>query len=98
MIADTKKDFTTYKSEIKEDLEQNILARYLPDSMLIERGLKQDKQVVETAKFLKDGKEFSKILARESNTSIEKKAKIGQGVETASTSLKPAPTLASSWK
>jgi len=97
VIADTKKDFTTYKSEIKEDLEQNILARYLPDSMLIERGLKQDKQVVETAKFLKDGREFDKILARDSSKSVQKKTKIGQGGETAS-ALKPAPTLASSWK
>ena len=65
IIKDVKKDFTTYKKEIMEDLEQNILARYLPDSMLIERGLRADVQVDETAKMLKDGKEFDKILGRD---------------------------------
>jgi len=71
IIKDVKKDFQTYKSEIIEDLEQNILARYLPDSMLIERGLRSDTQVQETVKMLKDGKEFDKILARD-NKSVEK--------------------------
>lgn len=65
IIKDVKKDFTTYKSEIIEDIEQNILARYLPDSMLIERGLRSDVQVIETAKMLKDGREFNKVLARD---------------------------------
>merc|ERR1719491_1035942 len=64
IIKDVKKDFSTYKTEIIEDMEQNILARYLPDSMLIERGLKSDVQATETARFLKDGKEFDKILPR----------------------------------
>ena len=32
--------------------------------MLIERGLKSDVQVSETAKMLKDGREFDKLLAR----------------------------------
>jgi C-terminal processing protease CtpA/Prc len=70
IIKDVKKDFTTYKAEIIEDIEQNILARYLPDSMLIERGLRSDVQVIETAKMLKDGREFNKVLARDN--SIEK--------------------------
>lgn len=65
IIKDVKKDFTTYKAEIIEDIEQNILARYLPDSMLIERGLRSDVQVIETAKMLKDGREFNKVLARD---------------------------------
>ena len=71
IIKDVKKDFTTYKAEIIEDIEQNILARYLPDSMLIERGLRSDVQVIETAKMLKDGREFNKVLARD-NPIIEK--------------------------
>jgi hypothetical protein len=29
IVADVKKDFKTYKVEIMEDLEQNILARYV---------------------------------------------------------------------
>ena len=32
--------------------------------MLIERGLRSDVQVSETAKMLKDGREFDKLLAR----------------------------------
>jgi hypothetical protein len=38
--------------------------------MLIERGLRSDVQVIETAKMLKDGREFNKVLARDN--SIEK--------------------------
>lgn len=97
IIKDVKKDFSTYKEEIIEDLEQNILARYLPDSMLIERGLKKDIQVAETAKMLKDGKEYDRILARdgaEVKTGISKTE--GQSYETTSTA-KPAPLLQSRW-
>ena len=98
IIKDVKKDFTTYKDEIKEDLEQNILARYLPDSLLIERGLKRDVQVKETAKMLKNGKEFDKMLARDG--SIEEKnapsSSSGLGYQTTST-IKPVPTLQSRW-
>lgn len=65
IIADVKKDFKTYKNEIVEDLEQSILARYLPESMLIERSLKSDVQVIETAKMLKNEKQFNTILARD---------------------------------
>jgi hypothetical protein len=39
--------------------------------MLIERGLRSDVQVIETAKMLKDGREFNKVLARD-NPIIEK--------------------------
>jgi hypothetical protein len=50
-------------------LKSNILCkigyRYLPESMLIERSLKSDVQVTETAKMLKDGKQFDSILARD---------------------------------
>eukprot|EP00804_Cyclotella_cryptica_P004063 CCRYP_015452-RA/>CCRYP_015452-RA protein AED:0.36 eAED:0.36 QI:0/0.5/0.4/1/0.5/0.4/5/242/725 len=68
IIADVKKDFKTYKNEIIEDLEQSILARYLPESMLIERSLKSDLQVIETAKMLKNEKQFNTILARDKLT------------------------------
>lgn len=99
IIKDVKKDFSTYKTEIMEDLEQNILARYLPDSMLIQKGLKSDVQVKKTAQMLKDGKEFDKILARDGSLE-EKRAdalkKAGQSYETTST-VKPVPTLQSRW-
>jgi carboxyl-terminal processing protease len=83
IIKDVKKDFSTYKSEIIEDLEQSILARYLPDSMLIERGLRSDEQVAGTAKMLKEGREFDKILARDKP--LEGNAVSGQSYETSST-------------
>lgn len=83
-----------------EDLSQNILARYLPDSMLIERGLRKDSQVAEAATLIKDGKQFDKILARdgsldEKRNSLQKTA--GQQYETTST-MKPSPlSLQTSW-
>ena len=96
IIKETLKDFTTYKKEIKEDVEQNILARYLPDSMLIERGMKRDPQVIATAKMLKDDKVFSKLLARDL---VEAESTIKTpdvGYETTSTT-KHVPTLQSRW-
>jgi hypothetical protein len=42
--------------------------RYLPESMLIERGLKTDTQVAETAKLLKNTKQFDTVLARDRPT------------------------------
>jgi carboxyl-terminal processing protease len=92
IIKDVKKDFSTYKNEIIEDLEQNILARYLPDSMLIERGLRSDEQVAGTALMLKDGKMFDKVLARDSPP--EGKVVSGQSYETSSTK-KPSSNLQS---
>jgi carboxyl-terminal processing protease len=100
IIKDVKKDFKNYKTEIIEDLEQNILARYLPDSMLIERGLESDKQVQETAKMLKDGKEFDRLLARD-NKSVEKgllSSVVGDSssIETAP-AVTPEPKLQTRW-
>ena len=99
IIKDVKKDFKTYKTEIIEDLEQNILARYLPDSMLIERGLQSDIQVLETAKMLKDGNEFDSLLARDQK-SVEKgllsNAVGDSSIETAS-SVTPEPKLKTRW-
>jgi len=74
IVKDVKQDFGKYKEEIIEDIEQSILARYLPDSMIIARGLKSDVQVKETAKMLKDGKEFNRLLARDGN-----ELRVGEG-------------------
>lgn len=63
IIKEVKQDFGKYKQEIKLDIEQTILARYLPDSMIIERGLKSDVQVEETVKMLKDANKFDRLLA-----------------------------------
>ncbi|KAL7553284.1 hypothetical protein ACHAWF_017101 [Thalassiosira exigua] len=94
IIKDVKRDFTTYKSEIVEDLEQNILARYLPDSMLIERG--SDIQVAETAKMLKEGKKFDKILAHDGRPE-EKMGALKSTFSYDQASTKPAPSLQTRW-
>ena len=87
------------QKEIIEDIEQNILARYLPDSMLIERGLKNDVQVAETAKMLKDGREFDKILARDKDSLKEKGSVLtnagSQSYQSTSTILNPTMKFSS---
>jgi carboxyl-terminal processing protease len=65
LIREVEKDFDKYRNDIKEDISQNILARYLPESMLIERGVRNDPQVQATVKLLKSqSSKFEKILAR----------------------------------
>lgn len=65
IIQDVKADFDTYRKDIKEDLSQSILARYLPESMLLERSLTGDVQVQAAMKVLQDGYQYDKLLARE---------------------------------
>jgi len=60
--------------------------------MVIERGLKSDVQVAETAKMLKDGREFDKVLARDN--SLEENIVSGQSYATSST-MKLSPNLQS---
>jgi len=66
ILREVQRDFDKYSVDIKEDIKQAILSRYLPESMLIETGLKNDVQVDAALKLLtsKDGK-FDKILARD---------------------------------
>merc|ERR1711865_1293020 len=58
---------TQIVKEIKEDIAISILSRYIPESMIMERGLKTDTQVQEAIKLLNNDKSFSKILAKGSN-------------------------------
>jgi len=64
IIRDIQSDFEKYKSDIKEDISQNILARYLPESMLIERGVQKDAQVEAAVKLLSQRNTFDKLLAK----------------------------------
>jgi hypothetical protein len=64
IIRDIKSDYEKYKDDIKEDIATSILARYLPESMIMERGLKNDKQVDEAAKLLSNQISFDKVLAK----------------------------------
>mmetsp|Transcript_30966 Transcript_30966/g.45799 ORF Transcript_30966/g.45799 Transcript_30966/m.45799 type:complete len:884 (-) Transcript_30966:200-2851(-) len=64
ILHEMKQDFIKYKKDIKEDLEQAILARYLPESMLIERSIRTDVQVKEAVKLIANDSKFNSILAR----------------------------------
>lgn len=64
IMREMQRDFIRYENDIKEDIGNNILARYLPESMLIERSLKSDKQVLAATRLLKDTKKYDTLLAR----------------------------------
>jgi carboxyl-terminal processing protease len=64
IVREVQKDFDKYKSDIKEDLQQSILARYLPESMLIEQGLKADPQVQAAIKLVGNKRQFDGLLSK----------------------------------
>lgn len=64
IVKEVKKDFEKYKKDIKEDIATSILSRYIPESMIMERGLKTDAQVQAAIKLLANEQSFSKILAK----------------------------------
>lgn len=67
IVREVMKDFDKYRSDIKEDISQSILARYVPESMLIARGVKKDVQVNAAVKLLTNGNKFEKLLAKGSS-------------------------------
>eukprot|EP00534_Pseudo-nitzschia_fraudulenta_P009084 CAMPEP_0201151196 /NCGR_PEP_ID=MMETSP0851-20130426/12170_1 /ASSEMBLY_ACC=CAM_ASM_000631 /TAXON_ID=183588 /ORGANISM="Pseudo-nitzschia fraudulenta, Strain WWA7" /LENGTH=884 /DNA_ID=CAMNT_0047428001 /DNA_START=26 /DNA_END=2680 /DNA_ORIENTATION=+ len=64
IVKEVKKDFEKYKKDIKEDIATSILSRYIPESMIMERSLKTDRQVEAAIKLLGNDQSFSKILAK----------------------------------
>eukprot|EP00980_Cylindrotheca_fusiformis_P007964 scaffold1697_cov120-Cylindrotheca_fusiformis.AAC.46 len=67
IVREVKSDFEKYKDDIKEDISNSILARYLPESMILQRGLKTDKQVAAAVKLIRNEKTFNKVLAKGSS-------------------------------
>lgn len=65
IMNEMRKDFDVYKKDIKEDLCTGILARYVPESMLIERSIKTDVQVTAATKLVGNGSNFNSLLARD---------------------------------
>jgi hypothetical protein len=67
ILTDLKTDFDKYRADIKEDLSNSILARYVPESMLLERSTRTDQQIQAAVKLLKTSSDykFDKMLARE---------------------------------
>ena len=64
IVRDLQHDFEKYRKDIKEDIAQSILARYLPESMLIERGIESDVQVIAALKLVGNKNAFDKLLAK----------------------------------
>ena len=64
IVREIKSDFDKYKDDIKEDIANSILVRYLPESMILERGLKNDNQAQTAVQLLRNQKDFDKILAK----------------------------------
>lgn len=69
IVREMLKDFDKYSKDIKEDLGNAILDRYLPDSMLLTRSLKTDVQLNGAIKLLKNEREFNTLLARNTDNS-----------------------------
>ena len=67
ILRDVQRDFDRYRKDIKEDIAQGILARYLPESMLIERSLQTDTQVLAAAKLVRNTGQFDTLLAQGSD-------------------------------
>lgn len=94
ILKDVRHDFQKYKSDIQEDIGQNILSRYLPERLLIQRSIRTDVQVSKAVDLIKNGGQFDALLARD-NT-VNKKSNIGR--ELASTVKTESMTSASnSW-
>jgi carboxyl-terminal processing protease len=74
IINEVKKDFERYKADIKEDISNSILARYLPESMILERSLRTDRQVEAAVELVRNGANFDKILAKGSRSDLPSSA------------------------
>jgi len=74
IMQDMTKDFDKYKTDIKEDVATGILSRYLPESMLINRSIQTDKQVLGAMKIIGNQNQFNKILARNSENKVQEES------------------------
>lgn len=64
IIQDLMRDFDASGDIIRKELEQNILARTLPDSELIGRSLKSDELVREAIRIIEDAKRYNEIIGK----------------------------------
>mmetsp|Transcript_3013 Transcript_3013/g.4147 ORF Transcript_3013/g.4147 Transcript_3013/m.4147 type:complete len:816 (-) Transcript_3013:88-2535(-) len=67
IVKEMFRDFEKHSKDIKEDIGNAILDRYLPDSMLLSRSLKTDIQMNAAIKLLKDENKFNSLLARDTS-------------------------------
>jgi C-terminal peptidase prc len=89
IVREIQNDFDKYSNDIKEEISQSILARYLPESMLIERGVQSDRQVEAAVKLLKSRSKFDTLLAK--GSAVERLESMAEaGSTTGSTSMNVA--------
>jgi len=69
IVRDMEDDFIKYRGDLMEDLSQSILARYLPESMLLERGVERDVQVKAAIQLLRHPTQYNQLLARSTGSS-----------------------------
>ena len=62
IVKDLLTDFDSSKVTIKRELELNLLTRDVPESVLIERGVKSDVLVTEAVKILLDNTSYDTVL------------------------------------
>ena len=62
IVKDLLSDFDSSKDTIKRELELNLLTRDVPESVLIERGVKSDALVTEAVKILMDNNSYDTVL------------------------------------
>lgn len=95
IVREMERDFQKYRSDIKEDISQNILARYLPESLILERSLRTDQQVIASVKLLNDQRQFNKLLSRTETTNDQEYASntVGNSINTATSENGDASAL-----
>jgi carboxyl-terminal processing protease len=70
IVRDIENDFNKYRKDLMEDLSQSILSRYLPESMLIERGVQNDVQVQAAMQLLQTPGKYESLLARDTDVPV----------------------------
>jgi len=69
ILRDVRHDFQKYKPDIQEDIAQNILARHLPERLLVQRSIRKDIQVEKAVDLIKNKEKlFDQLLARDRST------------------------------
>mmetsp|Transcript_11303 Transcript_11303/g.18709 ORF Transcript_11303/g.18709 Transcript_11303/m.18709 type:complete len:656 (-) Transcript_11303:249-2216(-) len=74
IVREVQRDFEKYRKDIKEDIAQGILARYLPESMLIDRSIQTDQQVLAALKLVRNDRQYETLLTKGSSTDQQMQA------------------------
>eukprot|EP00518_Triparma_eleuthera_P000507 CAMPEP_0182457754 /NCGR_PEP_ID=MMETSP1319-20130603/3249_1 /TAXON_ID=172717 /ORGANISM="Bolidomonas pacifica, Strain RCC208" /LENGTH=686 /DNA_ID=CAMNT_0024656287 /DNA_START=265 /DNA_END=2325 /DNA_ORIENTATION=+ len=95
--SEMSNDFNKFDKDIREDIANSILARYLPESMILERSLKTDAQVNAAIKLLKTPDKFDTLLARKGKGSGDMNKYAGLNQKRAGTDDDDLPAINLNW-